>query len=72
MSKEGIVSDNYHRTEWGNMDWIIITPNGLDTAMTAFMLNHILVPTLSYFAPDRLMLQDGHPKVSSGDNLEKE
>ncbi len=71
MSGDGIVSDNYHRAEWGNMNWTINTPNGLDTAMTAFMLNHILVPTLSYFAHDRLMLQDGRPKMQSSDNLEK-
>jgi len=71
MSMEGSVGDQYHRAEWGNMNWTINTPNGLDTAMTAFMLNHVLVPTLSYFAPDRLMLQDGRPKVRSDENLEK-
>src|SRR3989344_5348735 len=67
---EGIVSDNYHRAEWDNMNWTINTPNGLDTAMTAFMLNHVLVPTLSYFEPDRLMLE-GKPVFHSRDSLEK-
>jgi hypothetical protein len=71
MSQDGIVSDNYHRAEWENMDWTINTPNGLDTAITAFMLNQVLVPTLSYFAPDRLMLQDGTPKMQSEVTLEK-
>lgn len=71
MSSEGIVSENYHRAEWGNLNWTFNTPNGLDAAMTAFMLNHVLVPTMSYFAPDRLMLQDGTPKIQSEATLEK-
>ena len=74
ISREGIlstVSDDYHRAEWGNMKWTFNTPNGLDTAMTAFMLNHVLVPTLSYFEPDRLMLEDGCPRIRSNDNLEQ-
>ena len=66
-----MIADECVRAGKGNMNWTINTPNGLDTAMTAFMLNHVLFPTLSYFAPDRLMLQDGHPKVRSDDNLEK-
>ncbi|MBU2637614.1 MAG: DnaJ domain-containing protein [Nanoarchaeota archaeon] len=71
ISRQGIVSDNYHRAEWGNMKWTVNTPNGLDTAMTAFMLTHILAPTLSYFVPDRLMLPGGRQKVRGKDNLEK-
>lgn len=70
MSRKGIVADDYHRAEWGNMGWTINTPNGLDTAMTAFLLNHVLVPTLSYFAPDRLMLE-GKPVIHSSNNLKK-
>jgi curved DNA-binding protein CbpA len=57
MSKKGVIADQYHRIEWNNMKWTFNTPNGLDAAMTAFLLTHVLVPTLSYFYPDRLMLK---------------